>query len=360
MVDFHGWLLPLHYGSQLDEHHNVRGSCGLFDVSHMTVTDVNGPTALPWLRLLLANDVARLTTDGHGLYSCMLNPAGGVIDDLVVYRLSADSYRVISNSATRDAVLAWLQTNLGEQPPTLTSRDDLAMLAIQGPTAAKILANALPKLATTCEQLSRFHAATVNNYFLARTGYTGEDGFELLLPADQAPAIWQQLLTAGAKPAGLGARDTLRLEAGLCLYGQDLDTDHCPLESNLGWTVNLTDPERNFIGRAAIEQQKADGPATRLTGVILRGKGVLRAGNPVSCSDAAGNQIKGQLTSGGFSPSLQKAIGFARLPATSQNDSPCSLTIRGQEKPAQLVKLPFFRNGQSCHPDLTEPQGANP
>ncbi|MCG2634353.1 MAG: glycine cleavage system aminomethyltransferase GcvT [Gammaproteobacteria bacterium] len=355
MVDFHGWLLPLHYGSQLDEHHRVRQSCGLFDVSHMTVTDVAGPDARSFLRILLANDVARLSETGQGLYSCMLNPAGGVIDDLVVYRLGPECYRVISNSATRQPVLAWMQNHLDSQNLVLNTRDDLAMVAIQGPDAAGIVARALPDLAATAKSLSRFHSETTGARFLARTGYTGEDGFELLLPGDQAVATWQALVAAGARPTGLGARDTLRLEAGLCLYGQDLDIHHTPLESGLGWTLNLTDPQRAFNGRTAIERQQADGAAAHFTGVVLLDRGVLRAGQILTCADGR----QGQLTSGGFSPTLQHAIGFARLPATESatTGSVCTLTIRGQEKAARLVKLPFIRNGKNLHPELIEPQG---
>jgi len=348
MVDFHGWALPLHYGSQLAEHQQVRTAAGLFDVSHMTVTDIIGSQARALLRTLLANDIDRLGQTGQALYSCMLNPEGGVIDDLLVYLLAPGQYRIISNSTTRRAVVEWITNNCGGLDITLEPRPELAILALQGPAAARLLATALPQLAAA-ETLPRFYGSTIGDCFISRTGYTGEDGFELLTSADTANRYWAALIAAGVSPAGLGARDTLRLEAGFSLYGQDLDSTHTPFDSGLSWTVNLTDPTRAFIGRAALERQLGAGPTQRFVGIVLQQRGVLRPGLTVTTAEGD----SGQLTSGGFSPTLQQAIGLARLPIG--DSTACQITIRRQEKPATVVKLPFVRSGKTVPltPELT-------
>ncbi|MBI1943405.1 MAG: glycine cleavage system aminomethyltransferase GcvT, partial [Betaproteobacteria bacterium] len=283
MVEFAGWEMPLHYGSQIEEHHAVRRDSGVFDTSHMLALDVegdgaraggNGACAL--LRRALANDVERLRAPGKALYSCMLAEDGGVIDDLIVYRLADERYRIVLNAATADADLAWLEA-LRPQGVALRPRRDLAMLAVQGPRARDRCWAALPGLRAASERLERFSSVEANGTFMARTGYTGEDGFELLLPAARAEDAWRRLLAAGVSPCGLGARDTLRLEAGMNLYGQDMDRGVTPLECGLAWTVALAGP-RAFIGREALLIRV---PAQRMLGLVLEERGgVLRAHQP--------------------------------------------------------------------------------
>jgi aminomethyltransferase len=341
LVDFAGWDMPLHYGSQLDEHRQVRESCGMFDVSHMLPIDIAGPAASGYLRHLLANDVARLQTVGAALYSCMLTDSGGVIDDLIVYRLT-DGYRVVVNAGTADKDLAWMQRQADGYPVELTPRRDLAMLAVQGPQARdRVLALLDDLQRSEVGALKPFHAAEFGEVLIARTGYTGEDGFEIMLSATQAPTFWRRLRQAGVIPCGLGARDTLRLEAGLNLYGQDMDEAVSPLESNLGWTVAWEPAERTFIGRAALETQRAQGPGRKLVGLVLAARGVLRAHQRVFID----GQDVGELTSGSFSPTLGLAIGLARMAADAGGH--CEVDIRGKRLPAQIVKPPFVRHGQA-------------
>jgi len=341
MVDFSGWEMPINYGSQLDEHHVVRKDAGMFDVSHMTVVDIRGAGARAFLQHLLANDVARLAQAGKALYSCMLNEQGGVIDDLITYFLDEEYFRLVVNAATRSKDLAWIQRQAGSFDVRVTEQNGLAMIAVQGPNArAKTLSVLPPADAVVAERLQAFFAARCSEFFIARTGYTGEDGFEITLPADHAANLWQQLLNAGVKPCGLGARDSLRLEAGMNLYGQDMDENTSPLESGLGWTVALKD-DRDFIGRAALETQMAGGIHMRLVGLVLEDKGVLRAGQPVTTS-----QGSGLTTSGGFSPTLNRAIAFARIPAG--DDLECVVDIRGKQLRARIVRPPFVRQGKAC------------
>ena len=340
MVDFGGWDMPLHYGSQIDEHHVVRNKAGMFDVSHMTVVDVEGVQSRDWLSRLLANDPGRLTAPGKGLYSCMLNPAGGVIDDLIVYFQGGELYRVIVNAATREADLDWMEKVAADFDISFRERSDLAMIAVQGPVARKLTAPLLPDgLGDAALRLGQFESLSAGEIFVARTGYTGEDGWEILLPEDPATNLWDALLNAGVAPCGLGARDTLRLEAGLNLYGQDMTMVTTPLESNLGWTVAWEPEERDFIGRKALEEQRTAGPVNRLVGLVLEGRGVMRAGQRVRTRSG-----EGQITSGGFSPTMQCSIAMARLPVDS-GDS-CEVEIRNKLHPAKVVKPPFVRNGQ--------------
>lgn len=341
MIDFHGWEMPVHYGSQLEEHHAVRRSAGLFDVSHMTVVDLDGSAVLAWLRYLLANDVARLQGPGRALYTTMLNPAGGVLDDLIVYRRQ-QGWRLVLNSATREQDLAWLQAQQ-TQEIRIQERPDLAMLAVQGPEALSLAASWLGSLQPQVESLPAFGFVEDDERFVARTGYTGEDGFEVILPASQAPSAWQELLAAGIQPAGLGARDTLRLEAGLNLHGQDMDTGVSPLESNLGWTVAWEPAERSFIGREALEKQRAEGIPTRLIAVRLEGKGVLRPGQTVLLDGTTA----GALTSGAFSPTLGSGIGLARVTAAAAGAEQLEVAVRQRKLPVRRVKLPFVRRGQA-------------
>ncbi len=342
MVDFAGWDMPVNYGSQIEEHLAVRRDAGMFDVSHMLSLDLAGPDATKFLRGLLANDVSKLKTSGKALYSCMLNDAGGVIDDLIVYRFSGSDYRIVVNAGTAEKDVAWLRRRIAASGAnvTLDSRRDLAMIAIQGPNAIERAAKALPELATaTGVPATPFHASRVGDLLVARTGYTGEDGIEIALPAVRAAAVWDALIAAGVKPCGLGARDTLRLEAGMNLYGQDMDEGVSPLDSGLAWTVDLKDEERDFIGKEGLLAK----PATlRMLGLVLEDKGVLRAHMKVFAP--AG---EGETTSGSFSPSLGKSIAFARLPPATQPGDTVEVEMRGKRLRATAVKLPFVRNGKA-------------
>ena len=344
MVPFGGWDMPLHYGSQLDEHHTVRRHAGMFDVSHMTVVDIAGAGAGAYLRQILANDVARLVP-GQALYSCMLNERGGVVDDLIVYRRGADAvtpYRLVVNAATRDKDLRWLAEQATGQSVTLAPRPDLVLLALQGPEARTLAATLLPEaLSQAAVALRPFHAVEDSAVFVARTGYTGEDGFEIMIPATDAVRWWEALRAAGFVPCGLGARDTLRLEAGMNLYGQDMDEDSSPLVSGLTWTVAFEPADRDFVGRQALERERAAGPAARLAGLVLAaGSGVMRRGQRVVT--AAGEGI---ITSGGFGPTLNRSVALARVPAAAEGD--CQVDIRGALRPARLVRPPFARQGRA-------------
>jgi len=343
MVDFGGWDMPLAYGSQLQEHHTVRQNAGVFDVSHMLNIDITGADATTFLRRLLANDVAKLTVPGKALYACMLNPQGGVIDDLIVYFFAPDRWRMVVNAATADKDLAWMQRVADAQAfdVTLHPRRDLAMLAVQGPQARERVWAVRAAWQSTTQDLAPFNGVIVaNDVLVARTGYTGEDGFEIMLPGDQAQALWTDLLAQGVHPCGLGARDTLRLEAGMNLYGQDMDELTHPGEAALSWTVSLKDAQRDFIGRAAIAQF----PASKiLVGVKLNARGVLRAHMPVRTA-----QGMGELTSGSMSPTLGVSIGFARVPSGTQIGNTVEIEIRGKWLPAQVVKPPFVRNGKAA------------
>ena len=341
MVDFGGWEMPINYGSQIDEHHKVRQSAGMFDVSHMTVVDINGAQARHFLSYLLANDVAKLKTPGQAFYSCMLNEQGGVIDDLITYFVDETFFRVVVNAATHDKDMAWINSQARAFDIVVEERPELAMIAVQGPVARELVLAQMPEDdALIAAEIKPFGAGQFGNMFIARTGYTGEDGFEVSLPAESAIALWDQLVSAGVAPCGLGARDTLRLEAGMNLYGQDMDESVTPLESGLAWTVALKD-ERAFIGKDALLKQKTDGIENKLVGLVLQGRGVLRPGQRIITE--AG---EGVTTSGSFSPTLQKAIAFARLPrAASQS---CQVEIRGKLLDCNIVRPPFARNGMVC------------
>jgi len=346
IVDFGGWDMPLHYGSQIEEHHKVRKDCGMFDVSHMNVVDVKGAKVRDFFRLLLANNVDKLKTKGKALYSCMLTAKGGVIDDLIVYYMDDQWFRVVMNAATRDKDMAWVNAAAKEFGGlTVTPRHDMAMIAVQGPNAKEKVYQALGEaLRTPAGALKPFHAATVGELFIATTGYTGEDGFEIILPAKAAPFTWQMLHEAGVPPIGLGARDTLRLEAGMNLYGSDMDETTTPLESGLAWTVALEPSERKFIGREMLDRQKAQGVPRQLVGLVLEGKGVLRNHQKVMCNGAG----EGEITSGSFSPTLNRAIALARVPAAVKIGDRGTVDLRGKPATVRVVKYPFVRNGKSC------------
>jgi len=343
MVPFGGWDMPLHYGSQLEEHHAVRRSAGVFDVSHMRAVDVSGADARGWLRRLLANDVAKLATPGRALYSCMLNPQGGVVDDLIVYFLGDAGFRVVVNAATTARDLAWMRDQSEGFAVTLQPRTDLSMLAIQGPEARARTGPLLPgALREPAAVLKPFSLVRHDGWFVARTGYTGEDGLEVMLPNAAAPGFWRALVDAGVRPAGLGARDTLRLEAGMNLYGQDMDETVSPLESGLAWTVAFGPAERDFVGRAALEAERARAAELRrFVGLVLLDRGVLRSHQKVF---AGGREI-GEITSGGYAPTLDRSIALARV----QHDigDRCTVDVRGKHLGAAVVEPPFVRNGQA-------------
>lgn len=341
LVDFAGWEMPLHYGSQIDEHRAVREAAGVFDVSHMRVVDVTGADALEFLRTLLANDVAKLKDPGRALYSCMLNSVGGVIDDLIVYFRGDAGYRVVVNAATAEGDIAHMRDSVGGRDVSVQPRPQLALLAVQGPDAVAKVAPLLPDALSTAGELRAFSAVWNDDWMVARTGYTGEDGFEIMLPAEQAEDFWNELLGAGTRPIGLGARDTLRLEAGMNLYGTDMDATTTPLVSNLGWTVAWEPADRDFIGREALEHQRAEGIPQRLVGLVLDGRGVLRGGTRVE-TDAG----DGVVTSGTFSPTLGMSIALARIPAGS-SQSGLMAHLRGKTLPVKVVKPPFVRHGKS-------------
>ena len=350
MVDFGGWDMPLHYGSQVEEHHQVRRDAGMFDVSHMTVVDLRGARAREFLRHLVANSVDKLQKPGRALYTCMLDEQGGIIDDLIIYFLGDDFFRLVVNAATRDKDLAWINRQAAPFGVEVRERDDFAMIAVQGPTARERMAGLLDEAgAQAAGKLGRFaaidvHAKDGTPLFLARTGYTGEDGFEIVVPQAGAVALWEALLEAGVKPAGLGARDTLRLEAGLNLYGQDMDESVTPYEAALGWTVSL-DEGRDFIGREVLERQKAAGDTRQMIGLVMDEKGVLRHGQRVLTANG-----DGEILSGTFSPTLGKAIAFARVPAGDIQmgaGGGTSVDIRGRAVPVRVVKFPFVREGKA-------------
>jgi aminomethyltransferase len=341
MVDFGGWDMPLHYGSQVEEHHQVRRDCGVFDVSHMTVVDVSGAQAKTWLQYLLANDVERLQTPGKALYSAMLNERGGVIDDLIVY-LTGCGYRLVVNAATRDKDLAWMQAQTAGFEVVLSERAELAMLAIQGPNArAKTAELVTPARAALIHELKVFQGLPEGDWFIARTGYTGEDGLEIMLPAEQAADFLTELVGAGIAPIGLGARDTLRLEAGMNLYGQDMDEDTSPLAANMAWTIAWEPAERQFVGRSALESQRAAGNQPKLVGLVLEERGVLRAHQVVRVEGVG----EGEITSGSFSPTLNKSIAMARLPMAAGERA--EVEIRGKWFPVRIVRPNFVRNGKA-------------
>ena len=371
MVDFSGWEMPIHYGSQIEEHHAVRRDAGMFDVSHMCALDLAGPGARDYLRRLLANDVARLTVPGKALYSCMLDETGGVIDDLIVYFFTPERYRIVVNAGTTAKDIAWMRACLAGFDATLKVRrrghddavtmialqgpdaherrttgiDAVAMIAVQGPNARERFWTAFPGYRAASEPLGVFQAAectsTSGDWLIARTGYTGEDGFEIHLPAESAAATWQALLAAGVRPCGLGARDTLRLEAGMNLYGQDMDEDITPYEAGLRWTVDLKDPARDFVGKAAIEGPGARPPANQFQGLLLLDRGVLRAHQKVITPQGGG-----EITSGSFSPTLNQSIALARLPDGVAIGSEVAVEIRDKRLKARVVKPTFVRNGK--------------
>lgn len=341
LVDFSGWQMPLHYGSQIAEHYVVRRDAGVFDVSHMTVVDLLGTAGRTFLRNILANDVDRLIGIGNALYSCMLNHHGGVLDDLIVYYQAPDHYRLVLNAGTREKDLNWLKQQIDSLSVGIQERLDLSMLAIQGPKAiAKTLSILNPTQMDAVMTLQPFEAIDIYGWFFARTGYTGEDGLEVILPSEQVSAFWQSLVSAGIKPCGLGARDTLRLEAGMMLYGQDMDETVSPLESGLSWSVAMEPRDRDFIGRAALELQLQDGLKRKMVGLVLEDKGVMRSHQKVIIEGVG----EGCITSGSFSPTLDCSIALARVPIDARGD--CLVEVRDKLLRARIVKPRFVKHGK--------------
>ena len=344
MVDFGGWDMPVNYGSQIEEHNAVRNNCGMFDVSHMCPVDVVGPDCRAFLSRLVANDVAKLKVSGKALYAAMLNEAGGVIDDLIIYFLTDTRFRIVVNAGTAEKDLAWMQAKVAEWKldVTITQRRDgannLGIIAVQGPNARAKVWEVLPQAKAATEGLKAFFAAEVDQYFIASTGYTGEDGYEIMMPAGEAEALWNKLNAAGVAPCGLGARDTLRLEAGMNLYGQDMDETVSPLDAGLAWTVSLN-TDRDFVGKSALT---ANGQQKQFLGLILLDKGVLRGHQKVMTAHG-----DGEITSGSFSPTLQQSIALARLPLGVQVGDEVSVDIRGKALKAKVTKPVFARNGKA-------------
>ncbi len=352
IVDFGGWDMPVQYSSQIGEHHAVRRSAGVFDVSHMCVVDLRGEKTRAFLQRLLANDVGRLHEPGKALYSCMLNESGGVIDDLIVYYLTHTWFRVVVNAGTRDKDLAWIRNHATDYGVDVKERTDLAMLAVQGPEArAKVAKLLSPAGAQAALSLGNFVGREIDGWFIARTGYTGEDGFEIMLPASDAVRVWKELNAMGVASCGLGARDTLRLEAGMNLYGNDMDESKNPLESGLEWTVAFEPASRDFIGRNALDNIRARGVPLKLVGLLLEERGVLRSHQKVVVSGVG----EGETSSGTFSPTLERSIAFARVPA--QTGDRVQVDIRGKLLNARVVKPPFVRFGK---PRIDVATPANP
>ncbi|MFC0446347.1 glycine cleavage system aminomethyltransferase GcvT [Pseudidiomarina halophila] len=340
LVDFHGWEMPLNYGSQIEEHNAVRKDSGVFDVSHMTIVDVLGSEAKKFLRYMLANDVAKLTVPGKAQYNSMLNEKGGVIDDLIVYYFTDESYRLVVNSATRERDLGWIESVAKDFEVEIAEQPQFAMIALQGPNAAGKLKLVLGDEAfSKVDGMKPFMSQQVGDLFIATTGYTGEAGYEIVLPDHVAETVWDDLLNVGVQPCGLGARDTLRLEAGMNLYGQDMDENTTPLEANMGWSVAFEPEDRKFIGRNALEKQKAEGH-NKLVGLVMREKGVLRHGQKVVVDGG-----EGVITSGTFSPTLGFSIAMARVPSSVGETA--EVEMRKKFVTVSVVKPSFVRNGKS-------------
>lgn len=339
IVDFGGWDMPIHYGSQIKEHNAVREAAGMFDVSHMTIVDVRGPDAKAYLQRLLANDVDKLKETGKALYSGMLNTDGGVIDDLIVYRMEG-WFRTVVNCATREKDLEWMTAHTKGFDISLTERPELAMVAVQGPEAIGMVKKIRTEAADLIDGLKVFQGLPQHGWFYARTGYTGEDGLEIMVPQEEVVQFWTQLIEAGVQPCGLGARDTLRLEAGMNLYGNDMDESISPLQAGMGWTIAWEPADRDFIGREALEAQKADGVAMKQVGLVLEGRGVMRSHQKVVVEGVG----EGEVTSGTFSPTLQCSIAMARVPAATGDTA--QVDLRGKLTDVKVIKLPFVRNGK--------------
>jgi aminomethyltransferase len=344
MVPFGGWDMPVEYSGLISEHMAVRKAAGLFDVSHMGEFEVEGAGALAFLQRVTSNDVARLV-DGQAQYSALPMPSGAPVDDVIVYRRAPDRYLLVVNAGNIEKDFRWLQ----EQGPAgcdLRNRsDDYALVALQGPRAQEIL-QPLTALALDGVKFYHFADAQMDGHAVtvSRTGYTGEDGFEIFVPPTGVEALWQRLLEAGADrglvPAGLGARDTLRLEARMCLYGQDMDETTTLVEAGLGWIVSTDEAKGDYAGRAVLAEQKKNGPPRKLVGFEVTGRGIARHGYPVLIQD----ERVGEVTSGTYAPYLQKNIGLCYVPsAHAAVGTELAIDIRERKVPARIVPTPFYK-----------------
>ncbi len=343
MVDFGGWHMPLQYEGILAEHRAVREAVGIFDVSHMGEIDFTGPGALAAVQRLITNDAAKLV-DGKAMYTCVCYPDGGIVDDCIVYRRGAEDFRIVVNAANIAKDFAFFREHAGALCTITDHSDEVALIAVQGPKARALVAQLG---GAALEQVPSFGFAAGRiadvDIVAARTGYTGEDGFELFVPAAGAPAVWQALLDAGAAPIGLGARDTLRLEARLSLYGNDIDKTTSPLEAGLGWVVKLDKLTRGepFVGAEVLAAQKAAGLTRTLVGFKVVDRNIARPGAAVV--DAAGAEL-GPVTSGGPAPTLGGAVGLAYVPtALAAPGTTLTISQRGRTFTAEVVKGPFYR-----------------
>jgi aminomethyltransferase len=344
MVPFAGWHMPLQYPKGiLEEHHVVRRAAGMFDVSHMGEVDLLGPGALEAVHVLVTGDVGALP-DGKALYTVTCRPHGGIVDDCIVYRFGPERLRIVINAANLDKDVAHFREHAAGRCELVDRSDELGLIAVQGPTAVGIVAELAgdPALARVPSFGLRDATLAGVPVTAARTGYTGEDGFELFVAAQDAPAVWRALHGAGVEPIGLGARDTLRLEARLSLYGQDIDETTNPYEAGLGWVVKLDrgPAAPKFVGYDALAEAKAKGPTRRLAGFAIEGRGIVRPGAEVL---GEGDAVIGHVTSGGPAPTVGGAVGLAYVPAGLPADAPLRLRQRGKVLLARQVKGPFYR-----------------
>ena len=336
MVNFSHWEMPISYTSLIEEHHAVRNTAGVFDVSHMSVFDFNGGDQVAFFEKIFANDIKKICNDDKAIYGALLNEEGGILDDLIIYHAN-EKFRLVSNCSTREQNRQWYEKHAVEFGVEVVERSDMGILAIQGPDAlSKILS--IDGINPQVNNLQSFGCMFDGDKLYARTGYTGEDGLEIIVPSEDINQFWDQALKLGCTPIGLGARDTLRLEAGLNLYGNDMTIENHPYESNLGWTIDMTDENRQFIGKQAllsIDQSKSQ----KIVGIILRDKGVLRSGYEV-----IHNEGKGVVLSGSYSPTLQSSIGLARVDQGYKKDG--KVMIRNKMLNIDFVSPRFIERGK--------------
>ena len=341
MVDFHGWSMPINYGSQINEHNSVRENCGIFDVSHMTILDFKGDDAETFVRKLISNDIKKLTEPYAGLYSAMVNEQGGVIDDLIAYKME-NGYRLVVNCATRGEDLKWIASKSLNFKVEMTERDDLSMIAVQGPRSLDVLSACPAPIVRALESKKRQQGVYGNNMFATKTGYTGEIGFEVILPHEQAVNLWQNAIDAGAVPVGLGARDTLRLEAGMNLYGFEMDESITPFECNMSWTVDFSDTDRDFYGKKALENILKEENYNELVGIMLDERTILRQGQKLWFNE--NKDLDGIVTSGTYSPTLKKPIALARIPKADLKS--CFTEVRDKKVFAKIGSPKFIKEGK--------------
>ena len=336
MVNFSHWEMPISYTSLIEEHHAVRNTAGIFDVSHMSVFDFKGGDQVAFFEKIFANDIKKICNDDKAIYGALLNEEGGILDDLIIYHAN-EKFRLVSNCSTREQNRQWYEKHAVEFGVEVVERSDMGILAIQGPDAlSKILS--IDGINPQVNNLQSFGCMFDGDKLYARTGYTGEDGLEIIVPSEDINQFWDQALKLGCTPIGLGARDTLRLEAGLNLYGNDMTIENHPYESNLGWTIDMTDENRQFIGKQAllsIDQSKSQ----KIVGIILRDKGVLRSGYEV-----IHNEGKGVVLSGSYSPTLQSSIGLARVDQGYKKDG--KVMIRNKMLNIDFVSPRFIERGK--------------